>query len=75
MQWTVLVLWLLGDGALPTQTGLLLEARQKFATLAECTKALPDFQKAVVRDFGEPGVVVCVAAAEPRVAAIPAATP
>jgi hypothetical protein len=70
MQWTIVVLWLVGEGMLPTRTGALLEAREQFATLNDCVKALPDYEGRVQRDFGQPGVVVCVAAPAPRVAGV-----
>lgn len=64
MQWTIVVLWLLGEGILPTRSGFLLESRERFGTLADCLKSIPEYQGRVVNDFGERGVVVCVATPE-----------
>ncbi len=60
MQWSVVVLWLMSEAALPTRTGTLLEARQTFPTAAECVRALPGYRQQVERDFHAEGVVVCV---------------
>lgn len=60
MQWSVVVLWLLSEAALPTRTGTLLEAQQTFPSAAECLGALPGYRQKVERDFHAAGVVVCV---------------
>lgn len=59
MTWTVVVLWLLGDGLLPTRTGFLLEAREVFQTEADCVAAIPRMAAQVVEDFHERGVLAC----------------
>jgi hypothetical protein len=70
MQWTLVVLWLMGEAALPTRTGNLLEAREAFASAAECVSAIPAYQQKVLHDFGARGVVVCVAKGEPTTASL-----
>jgi hypothetical protein len=61
MQWTIVVLWLMSEAALPTRSGILLGAREPFATLAACQQAIPGYEEQVRRDFGSRGIVVCVA--------------
>ncbi len=69
MTWVVVVLWLMGDQRLPTQTGGLLQGREVFLTEAACVAAIPTFQAAVQRDFGEPGVVACAPQRNAEIAA------
>ncbi len=69
MTWVVVVLWLMGDQRLPTQTGGMLQGREVFLTEAACVAAIPGYKAAVLRDFGEPGVVACTAQRNPEVAA------
>lgn len=56
----VLVLWLLSEARLPTESGML-QSLENFTTLQACVEALPRYEAAVVRDFGAPGIVVCAA--------------
>lgn len=69
MTWMILVLWLVGDKRLPTPTGTLLQARETFPTEAACVAAIPQYQEAVRRDFGAPGIIACAPQKGPEVAA------
>lgn len=69
MTWVVVVLWLMGDQRLPTQTGGLLQGREVFLNEAACVAAISSFKAAVAREFGEPGVAVCAAQRTPEIAA------
>lgn len=73
MQWTIVVLWLMSEAALPTRSGILLGAREPFATVAACQQAIPGYEEQVRRDFGARGIVACVA--RPVAGAADAATP
>lgn len=63
MTWLIVVLWLASDQRLPTPTGTMLPARETFATEAQCVDAIPRFEAAVLKDFGESGIVACAPAA------------
>jgi hypothetical protein len=69
MTWLIVILWLGSDQRLPTPTGTMLQARETFATEAQCVAAIPRFEAAVQKDFGEAGIVACAVAAGAVVAA------